>query len=248
MALPLGVAVSPEVGIAATKMISSPSKHIGNYRKIKKKEKTISDNNENINETIILVNQARETLTEMNGIIKTYDADNIEDIKKELRRVNRVNANASSIRRMLNYEKNVGKNVPINKTVRQVINKIDKTQELTEMQKEKLEEKETELIANMQKDDARQNDYNKEENKNESENHYNYGKPFTFKNIGDKDIEEIANKFSDDVTKEIVSPANFELAKRINKMKDINDRIKSKNGKNSAQIDIEKEISKFGHW
>lgn len=247
MALPLGVAVSPEVGIAATKMISSPSKHIGNYRKIKKKEKTISDNNENINETIILVNQARETLTEMNGIIKTYDADNIEDIKKELRRVNRVNANASSIRRMLNYEKNVGKNVPINKTVRQVINKIDKTQELTEMQKEKLEEKETELIENMQKDDARQNDYNKEENKNESENHYNYGKPFTFKNIGDKDIEEIANKFSDDVTKEIVSPANFELAKRINKMKDINDRIKSKNGKNSAQIDIEKEISKFGH-
>ena len=34
----------------------------------------------------------------------------ITTIKKELRRVNRVNANASSIRRMLNYEKNVGKN------------------------------------------------------------------------------------------------------------------------------------------
>lgn len=238
MAIPLAVAASPEAGIAAAKMISSPSKHIKNYKNIKKKQEKIDEKKENIEQTIILVNQSREIIDDMNRTInkiQTSNDDNIEDIKEQLRTVNRINGNSTNIRRIIQNEKAQNEDISLEKSIDRVIKQIDKTDELTQNQKEKLKNKEIDLIKKKNVT-----------NDTETEKTFDYEKQGTIRDIKDEDVKEVSNRFSDDVAREVVSPENFVLAQKINKLKDINEKIKEVNGNKDVQINIEKEINGFG--
>lgn len=238
MAIPLAVAASPEAGIAAAKMISSPSKHIKNYKNIKKKQEKIDEKKENIEQTIILVNQAREIIDDMNRTINKIQPsndDNIEDIKEQLRTVNRINGNSTNIRRIIQNEKAQNQDISLEKSIDRVIKQIDKTDELTQNQKEELKNKEIDLIKKKNVT-----------NDTETEKTFDYEKQGTIRDIKDEDVKEVSNRFSDDVAREVVSPENFVLAQKINKLKDINEKIKEVNGNKDVQINIEKEINGFG--
>lgn len=227
LAIPLAVAESPEAGIVAAKMISSPSKHISNYQKLVKKQDKINEKKDKIQNTIVLVNKASEITDSIEtSINKIRTSDNIEDIRAELKKVDKLNANSENIKNLIVNEQIKDQNVPMQTSIRTVLNKMDKNKVLTEIQKEDLAQKESQDIK------------------------YNYGLDSNDKisKIDDNDdITDLSNKVSEDVTKEIVSPENIEIAKKINELKDLNDKSKEENnGADIKVININKFIDNLG--
>ena len=227
LAIPLAVAESPEAGIVAAKMIKSPGNHISNYQKIVKKQNKINEKQDKIQNTIALVNKASEITDSIEtSINKIKTSDNIEDIRAELKKVDKLNANSENIKNLVVNEQIKDQDVSVQTSIKNVLYKMDKNKVLTEIQKEDLAQRESQDIKS------------------------NYGLDSDDKISkidDDNDITDLSNKVSDDVTKEIVSPENIEIAKKINELKDLNDKSKEENnGADIKVININKFIDNLG--
>ena len=225
LAIPLAVAESPEAGIVAAKMIKSPGNHISNYQKLVKKQNKINEKQDKIQNTIVLVNKASEITDSIEtSINKIKTSDNIEDIRAELKKVDKLNANSENIKNLIVNEQIKDQDVSVQTSIKNVLYKMDKNKVLTEIQKEDLAQRESQEIKSgygLDSDDK------------------------ISKIDDDNDITDLSNKVSDDVTKEIVSPENIEIAKKINK--DLNDKSKEENnGADIKVININKFIDNLG--
>ena len=208
-------------------MIKSPGNHISNYQKIVKKQNKINEKQDKIQNTIALVNKASEITDSIEtSINKIKTSDNIEDIRAELKKVDKLNANSENIKNLVVNEQIKDQDVSVQTSIKNVLYKMDKNKVLTEIQKEDLAQRESQDIKS------------------------NYGLDSDDKISkidDDNDITDLSNKVSDDVTKEIVSPENIEIAKKINELKDLNDKSKEENnGADIKVININKFIDNLG--
>lgn len=236
MAIPLAVAESPEAGIAAFQLIKSPSDQIDKYNKISKKQGEMDKEENKIEKTINLVNQGNDLMNEV-------EDDYIEDIKGDLRKVNKLNANSVNLEKMLKDEKQKSyartdgetkeqqsrykDNIMLQDSIKNILDKIDVSNILSETQKMQIAKNESERIRkdNKLKENA------------------------TIKDIGnDENIKKIAYHFSETIVKDVVSEGNVEIANKLNQIKDINDKIKeTNNGDKKAQINLNRFIENLGN-
>lgn len=262
MAIPLAVAESPEAGIAALQLIKTPSEQIDKYNKINKAQGERDKKENKIEETIYLVNQGNDQMDDLENDVNKRtkrsssnttngsstqteekdEEDYIEDIKEELRMVNKLDSNATNIEKLLKKEKQryayakansktpedstQTKNVFLQDSIKNILNEMDKNDVLSDTQKEEISKKEAKKIIkdNKLKADATINDIGSDEN-----------------------IKKISYHFSETIVRNVVSEDNVELANKLNKIKDVNEKIKETNGGDKkAQINLNRFIEHLG--
>lgn len=227
MAIPLAVATRPEAGIAAAELITSPSKRVKDYKDAKKEQEKDKTKNENIKQTIVLVNKANSIMTEVERAInRAQSSDDIEEIRNELLKVNKLNANSASIQKILTSQKNENENISMQTSIEKALNKIDTNKSIAEDQKKRIAKIETEKIKT-------ENNLNEDAKLNKLDT--------------DEKIQATSNMFSNDIVKEVVSEENVALGNKVNELKDINEQIKTMNdGKKAQTININRFINNLG--